>query len=87
MLGNLPTTEIAKQPNGEFLTTDVTGNNTNFLFVFVTPTIIDPAGNRVNPAGRVAAEFTAHFKIVSDSAPVMPLGAFQFLAGPGFPSH
>ncbi len=49
MLGNLPTTEIVKQPNGEFLTTDVTGNNTNFLFVFVTPTIVDPAGNRVNP--------------------------------------
>ncbi len=49
VLGNLPTTEIAKQPNGEFLTTDVTGNNTKFLFVFVTPTIVDPAGNRVNP--------------------------------------
>ncbi len=48
MLGNLPMTEISKQPNGEFLTADVTGNKTNFLFVFVTPTLIDPAGNRVN---------------------------------------
>lgn len=52
MLGNFPTTEVAKQPNGEFLTTDVTGTKTNFLFVFVTPTLIDPAGNRVNTAGK-----------------------------------
>ena len=52
MLGNLPTTEIAKQANGEFLTTDVTGSKTNFLFVFVTPTLIDPAGNRVNTVGK-----------------------------------
>ncbi len=52
MLGNFPTTEIAKQPNGEFLTNAVTGNNTKFLFVFVTPTLIDPAGNRVNTGGK-----------------------------------
>ena len=52
MLGNLPTTEVARQPNGEFLTTDVTGTKTKFLFVFVTPTLIDPAGNRVNTGGK-----------------------------------
>ncbi len=51
-LGNPAITEVAKQPNGEFLTTDVTGSKTNVLFVFVTPTLIDPAGNRVNLQGK-----------------------------------
>lgn len=50
LLANLPTKEIAKQPNGEMRTTDVTSTQTNLLFVLITPTIIDPAGNRAKPA-------------------------------------
>lgn len=52
MLGKLSTIEVSKQLNGEFLTKDITGSKTNFLFVFVTPTIVDPAGNRVNKGGK-----------------------------------
>ena len=48
ILGNFPMTEIAKQPNGEMRTTDVTSTQTNLLIVLVTPTIIDPAGNRAS---------------------------------------
>ena len=50
ILGNFPMTEIAKQTNGETLTTDVTSPQTNLLFVLITPTIIDPASNRAKPA-------------------------------------
>jgi hypothetical protein len=50
ILGNLPTRETAKQPNGEYKTTDVTSTQTNLLFVLITPTVIDPAGNRTKPA-------------------------------------
>gem|GEM_PF-2137083 len=50
ILGNFPMTEIAKQTNGETLTTDVTSTQTNLLFVLITPTIIDPASNRAKPA-------------------------------------
>ncbi len=50
ILGNFTVTEIAKQPNGEMRTTDVTSTQTNLLFILVTPTIIDPAGNRAKPA-------------------------------------
>ena len=53
ILGNFPMTEIAKQPNGETLTTDVTSTQTNLLFILVTPTITDPAGNRINPAPKL----------------------------------
>jgi type II secretory pathway component GspD/PulD (secretin) len=49
ILGNLTT----KQPNGEMRITDVTSTQTNLLFVLVTPTIIDPAGNRAKPAPRL----------------------------------
>ena len=50
ILGNFTVTEIAKQPNGEMRTTDVTSTHTNHLFILITPTIIDPAGNRAKPA-------------------------------------
>jgi hypothetical protein len=50
LLGYFPATETAKQPNGEFKTTDVTNTQTNHLFILITPTIIDPAGNRAKPA-------------------------------------
>ncbi len=50
ILGNFTVTEIAKQPNGEMRTTDVTSTQTNLLFVLITPTIIDPASNRAKPA-------------------------------------
>ncbi len=50
ILGNFPVTETAKQPNGEMRTNDVTSVQTNLLFILVTPTIIDPAGNRAKPA-------------------------------------
>ena len=53
ILGNLPTRETAKQPNGEYKTTDVTSTQTNLLFVLVTPTVIDPNGNRAKPAPRL----------------------------------
>jgi hypothetical protein len=48
ILGNFTVTEIAKQPNGEMRTTDVTSTQTNLLFILITPTIIDPAGNRAS---------------------------------------
>jgi beta-lactamase regulating signal transducer with metallopeptidase domain len=50
ILGHLTTTEVAKKPDGTFQTTDVTSTRTNNLYIFVTATIIDPAGNRMNPA-------------------------------------
>ena len=50
ILGNFTVTETAKQPNGEYKTTDVTRTQTNLLFVLITPTITDPAGNRAKPA-------------------------------------
>ena len=50
ILGNFTVTEIAKQPNGEMRITDVTSTQTNLLFILITPTIIDPAGNRAKPA-------------------------------------
>lgn len=48
VLGHLPTTEIATQPDGTIQRTDLT-NKTNNLCVLVTATLIDPAGNRLNP--------------------------------------
>jgi len=46
ILGNLTTTEIAKQPNGEMRTNNVTSIQSNLLFILITPTIIDSNGNR-----------------------------------------
>lgn len=49
VLGHLPSTEIATQPDGTIQRTDVTTSKTNNLCVLVTATLIDPAGNRLNP--------------------------------------
>jgi hypothetical protein len=49
VLGNLPAQEIAPQPSGEIRETNVTDSKANPLYVFVTATLIDPAGNRSNP--------------------------------------
>ena len=49
VLGHLPTTEIATQPDGTIQRTDLTATKTNNLCVLVTATLIDPAGNRLNP--------------------------------------
>lgn len=48
VLGQLPITELTKNPSGEFEQKDITVTQTNNLYVFITATLIDPAGNPIN---------------------------------------
>lgn len=48
VLGNLPTTEATSNPDGRLNVKDVTSTTTNNLYVFITATLIDPAGNPIN---------------------------------------
>lgn len=49
VLGHLSTTELATQPDGSIQRTDLNAARTNNLWILVTATLIDPAGNRLNP--------------------------------------
>lgn len=48
VLGNFPDKELTKLPNGKEALKDVSSESKKQLLVFVTPTIVDPAGNRVH---------------------------------------
>jgi type II secretory pathway component HofQ len=48
VLGNPIQTVVRKQPNGQSVTSTSPENIEKRLLVFVTPTVIDPAGNPIH---------------------------------------
>jgi len=49
VLGNFPVKEITMQSDGTKVETDASPKFKKQLLVFITPTLVDPAGNRVHP--------------------------------------
>ena len=51
VLANPQVTVVSKQPTGESVTNAVPEDAQKRLFVFITPTMIDPAGNPIHTSG------------------------------------
>lgn len=49
VLGNLTVTEITTKPDGQTETKDITRTQTNNLYIFITATLVDSAGQPLNP--------------------------------------
>ena len=52
VLGNPTITAVSRQPNGLSVTNSLPEDGGKRLLIFITPTIIDPAGNPIHAAGK-----------------------------------